>query len=275
MKIWNKVKFPLLIVLLVAVFAFIRYITMAVPSWVNASLIYPLLVMRLLLEDTWTSVILLGIGAAIIMCVPCGGAWEKLRRFLLRPALAVLVILGLSNFAIAANDSWEDQLYQRRMYATYAQIHAFVDVADEAFAYNTHSQHFDNRFRKEFPQLLLETMHSDGIHYYYSDYILIDYDTHRVGVVYNQYGILRFFVYQLEPVDSYPVLPQQNTIALSAPGATLKSFCRERELSQYTDGFALIKEDGSIYAITGLCDKKNLYLGLNSTVEPIGDFSGR
>ena len=43
-------------------------------------------------------------------------------------------------------------------------------------------------------------------------------------------------------------------------------------LPQYTDGFALVMEDGSIYAITGLCARDNLFPGLHAELKPIEDF---
>jgi hypothetical protein len=271
LKIWYKVKPLLGVALITALFACFRYFMMAVPNWVHLPLIYPLIVIRLLLTDSWAGILLAGICAACVMLVPCYGDHVRTRRFLTRPAVAVMVMLLLSGWAIERNDVWEKQRYQRKLDTVYAQIHDFVEVADAALAYNTSSQHFGNRFREEFPELRLETMHSDGVHYYYSDYVLIDYDTKRIGIVFNHPDI-SFFTYQLKPADTYPKHGIQGGASLCAPGATFYSYWAQGDMPQYTDGFALVMEDGGIYVITGLCSQENLFLGLDSVITPIEDF---
>ena len=273
MKIWEKVKYPLLTALIGLLLAFIRYLALAVPSWVNATFLYPLLVVRIFSRqwfhtDILLDVLLVAVGLWAVMLVPAPGEREKCRRYLLRPAITLAAALLLSNWAVAANDEWEDRLYQRQQDATYAAIHAFVETADEAYAYNTHSQHSGARFREEFPQLML----MDHGSYFYSDYIFIDYDTQRIGLAYHRHGTLRFYEYQLKSVETCPDLPQQQNFALSAPGEALVSYCPSGELSQYTDGFALIMADGSVYAINGRCRGENLFLGLNSAVKRMEDF---
>ena len=273
----RKKGMHLLLTALIALFlAFIRYLALAVPSWVNVTIIYPLLVIRMFSQqwfhtDILLDVLLAAVGLWAVMLIPAQGKREKLCRYLLCPGIVLVAVFLLSNWAVAANDEWEDRLYQRQQDATFAALHAFVNAADAAFIYNNHSQHSAGRFREEFPQLLM----MDHGSYYYSDYLFVDYDTQRIGLAYHQYGTLQFFEYQLKPVAAAPDLPQQHEVALSAPGATLHSYCPSAELHQYTTGFALILADGSVYAITGLRDGNYLFLGLNSELIPIEDFLER
>lgn len=276
MRTWNRIKFPLLMGLIALLLVFVRYIALAVPSWVNPSLIYPLLVVRIFSQewfqtDILMDILLAGIGIWALLLVPVEEENKRFVRRLLRAVIVLVAVFLLSGVAISFNDEWEDAMYQHQQDKTYEAIHAFVDVADAAFIYNNHSQHSAGRFREEFPQLLM----MDHGSYYYSDYLFIDYDTQRIGLAYHQYGSLKFFEYQLKPVAAAPDLPQQHAVALSAPGATLFSYCPNQELHQYTTGFALVLADGSVYAITGLRDDNYLFLGLNSELKPIEDFLER
>ena len=270
MKVWNKVKYPLLIGLIVVLFALVRALAYTLPSGA-LTILYPLILIRLLSQDWFDSDILFDILllAAVffaVMYVPGPEKWGKFRRYLLRPAVAVLVTFGLSAAAVTGYQALEDWTYQKNRDTTYQNIADFLDEADEAIAYNTHSHHFDDRFRDAFPELLLETTHiidnEPTTVYYYSDYILIDYDTQRIGFIYHQYGTLKFYEYQLKPADAYPELGRQRTIDLPDAGAELRCYRPGPTLSQYTDGFALTLSDGSIYTVTGLCRGTNFYLGL-------------
>lgn len=276
MKIWNKIKYPLLIALIVLLLAFVRYVALAGPGWaywLDTTLLFPLLFLRILSLDAFSSdilldILLVAVGIGAVLFVPAPAKFGKLRRYLLRPALAAVAIVAISAAAINANDTWEDQLRQRKQDALFRDIRAFVDVADEVIAYNTHSQHFGDPFREAFPELLLETTHIVNDQkvpaYYYCDYILIDYDTHRVGFVYHRYGSLELFEYQLKAVDDYPDLARQRTIDLPNSGASLICYRLSIELDQYTDGLALAMPDGSIYAITDLCRVDRLFLGIQN-----------
>lgn len=286
MKIWNKIKFPLLIGLIVLLLAFIRYLSLAAPSWafdVLISLLYPLVVVRFLSQAYFESeilleILLISLGVGAVICIPRPERFGKLRRYLLRPALASVIILVLSNAAISANDGWEDALYQRQLDASYQQIREFVDEADEAIAYNTSTHRFDDNFLDAFPELALDTVHLvDNQHktvHYVTDVILIDYDTQRLGIVYFRYGDPEFYEYQLKPADQLPKnLLSQLSVDLPQSGASLYCYRVSAELKQYTSGFGLTMADGSIYTITGLSDEDYLFLGLNyPSIEIIDNF---
>ena len=210
-----------------------------------------------------------------ILCtfaIPAKHSHRKLQKFLLQPLAVILVFLlatPLVNVEVKeAQEGYralQKQQEQEREDQTYANIAAFLEDADVAFAYNTNTRRMGTRFKEDFPELLLEHTYIDGntskIGYHYTDYVLIDYETQRVGVIYTRV-LLQFYEFQLQPAEGSPSTVEPTVITLEESGAELAFYCPSEELYQYTDGIRLTMADGSVYSISGLSDENNFFLGL-------------
>lgn len=250
-QIWDVVKFPLIVIL----FSFIRYLAFAIPSWIDALLLAPLLFMRLVLEDTWTDILLLGIAAVIVLFIPCRGTSSKLRRFLLRPAIVVLVILVLSNFAIAANDGWEDRIFQSKRDAYCREVDAFLDDADEVILHGHASYHYSPYFADERIRCVCGAYH---------DVIMIDYDTMRIAFLRHDW-IDDFHIYQLKEgaLTEHNTFVQLNAI-LPGTGNNLVTYYPEVDNEHRTCAMELVLKDGTTYSVADMPEYSwdHIFLGL-------------
>lgn len=257
MKIWNKVKYPLLLGLITVVMIWIRFLTMAVPSWVDTMLYYPLIALRFIVGDTWTNILLIAISAGAVMLVPCDRQWEQLHRFVLRPAVAVLVILCLSGLAIGQNDEWEDAYWDSKIDAYCQEVSTFLEEADEVILYSPFDHDYSPYFEDERIQCACGAFHN---------VIMIDYDTMRIAFLQHEW-ITDFYVYELEPGALAPgnglkqmdtLIPQtQNRLITYTPGF---------DNGHRTSAIELILADGTVYSTSDTPDEHwdNAFLDLSS-----------
>lgn len=249
MKIWDRIKYPLLLALIVAVMSFIRFLTMATPNWVETMLYYPLIALRILFKDFWVNILLIAVCAGAVMLVPYNWQWnqesKKLRRYFVRPAISVLVMLCLSGVMIASNDGWEDAYWGNKVDAYCREVSDFLDVADEVILHNGSSHHYSPYFADERIRCECGTFH---------DVIMIDYDTMRIAFLHHE-GISNFFVYELQP----GALPSGNGIVqtdlLLEPAQTrLITYAPSSDNGHRTCAIELILGDGTAYSTTDTPD---------------------
>lgn len=286
MKVWNKVKYPLLIALIVVVMSLIRFVTMAVPSWVDTMLYYPLIAFRFIFRDTVTNLVIIAISAGAVMLVPCDWQWcrewKKLRRFVVRPILAVLAMLCVSSWMISCNDEWEDRIWDKKVDASHQPIRDFIEIADEAVWYSNNCYH---GYTEEFPELVRPVWAGNQCRHI-TDTILIDYDSKTVGFAYHY---ISYFVLKDISLSQEFTVPSfsdaTNTVILGQPGAELKLYYN------YKDGavgnghdvvcITLTMADGTVYGTNDLEDPetgRNYFLSLptsDSVFERIEDFLER
>jgi hypothetical protein len=288
MKKWEKIKYPLFISLTVAVFAFIRYAYYALPSWIPVMMLSPLMFIRIVSESIFDSSLgfdilfwLVALGC-VILAAPTPWERGKLRRFLLRPLIAAVVILGLSTGGILLNDPLEDTLYDIERNASHRQIQKFIDTADEAVWYAPHCY---SGYTEDFPELVRPIWAGNQIPHV-TDTILIDYDSKTVGFAYHH--ITYFVLKDIRLGKSFTVpenWDERNTVTLAEPGAVLTMYY------SYRDGhpgngcditcIALTMADGSSYGTNQLTDPetgRNYFLKLptsDDVFERIEDFMER
>ena len=259
MKIWNKVKYPLIIGLIVAVMSLIRFLSMAVPSWVETMLYYPLIAFRLIFKDTVTNIVLIAVTAGAVMLVPCDlwleQEWKKMRRYLVRPAVAVVVMLCVSGWMIHSNDGWEDRIWEKKVDAFSQDVSAFLDVADEVILHNSSTHNYTPYFKDERIRCECGTYH---------DVIMIDYDTMRIAFL-NHDSINDFFVYELKP----GALPSGNglvqaDVLLDASQTRLITYTPGFDQGHRTSAIELILADGTAFSTTDTPDDHwdNAFLAL-------------
>lgn len=286
MKIWNKVKYPLLIALITAVISFLRFLTMALPSWVDTMLYYPLIAIRFILDDFWTNIFLIVVCAGAVMLVPCdrqwGQEWKKLQRFLVCPVVSVIVMLCLSGLLISSNEGWEDQIWDNTVDRNHQQVRDFIQIADEAVWYSNNC--YDG-YTEEFPELVRDVWAGNQWPHI-TNTILMDYESKTVGFAYHQgsYFVLKDISLSQE-FSAPPFSNATNTVILAEPGAELKLYYN------YTDGavgngydvvcVTLTMADGTVYGTNDLTDPetgRNYHLAMptsDEVFERIVDFSER
>lgn len=272
MKIWNKVKYPLLITMIVAVISFIRFLTMAMPSWIDTMLYYPLIAFRFIFEDTITNIVLILITAGAVMLVPCdwqwAQEWKKTRRFLVRPTIAVVVMLCLSGIAIAQGEEWDDAYWDNKVDAYCQEVSAFLDSADEVILHNSSDHNYSPYFADERIRCTCGAFH---------DVIMIDYDTMRIAFL-NHDSINDFFVYELNP----GALTSENSIVqtdllLDSSQTQLITYSPDFDNSHRTCAIELILADGTVFSTTDTPDSHwdNAFLALHTGSDdrffPIGE----
>lgn len=281
MSRWEKIKHPLLLLLIAVVLSFLRFLAIAVPSWVDSSVIYPLFAVRILLTDLGAGILLLAVGAGAAMLVPCEGERTGLRRFLIRPVAVLLLILILSGIAIGSNGRWEKRIYNRGKEASHQQIRDFIEIADEAIWYSK-DWHDD---AEDFPELVRPIWagtHSPHV----TDTILVDYDSKTVGFAYHY---VSYFVLKDITLSQSFTVPDTwdyvNTVVLGEPGAELKLYFNYKD-GQEGNGYDIVcitltMADGTVYGTNDLTDPetgRNYHLSLptaDSVFERIDDFLQR
>ena len=282
MKIWSKIKYPLYLTLIVLLMTFLRFGAMAVPSWIPTMLLSPLIASRLILGDSLTNVLLAAVSIGAVMLVPCEVQWgqvqrSRLRRFLLRPALAVLVIFGLSAILIAANDQWEDMIWDRTVAASHREIREFIDIADEAIVYSN-SEYQGSNYQQDFPELVMEGR-------YVTDTMMIDYDSMTIGFCYHHIAKFELKTFSFKSGGNIPGNYEwSHSVALSEPGALLTFYFDYRDGQEgngsTTTCIALTMADGTVYTAANLTDPRTGYsyfvghLG-GGAYEPIENFQER
>lgn len=255
MKKWDKIKHPLLLALIAAVLGFIRFLAIARPSWVDASLIYPLWVVCVWLTEFGAAVLLFAVGAGASMLVPCEGERARVRRFLLRPLLTVLAIELVSGVLVPVNDGLETKLWQAKVKASHKEVQKYVEIADEAILYS-YDQHLGQRGLEDFPALVV-----DGK--YITDTMMIDYDTMTIGFAYQYISMFELRTFSFEKGQ----LPQGSTwshsVELGTPGATLTLYFDYRDGAEGNGStmtcIALTMADGSIYTAADITDPETGY----------------
>ena len=272
MRIWNKIKYPLLIGLITALMIWIRYLTMAVPSWVDAMLYYPLIAFRIICKDTIANIVIIAVCAGAVMLVPYDWKWnpegKKLRRFVVRPAVCVLVMLCVSGWMIHSNDGWEDRIWEKKVDAFSQDVSAFLDVADEVILHNSSTHNYTPYFKDERIRCECGTYH---------DVIMIDYDTMRIAFL-RHGGISDFFVYDLKP----GALTSQNDLVqtdlLLEPSQTrLVTYYPDGQNTHRTSAIELFLADGTVYSTTDTPDNHwdnaflALYAGSGDHFFPVGE----
>lgn len=290
MNVPNIQKHTLRIARILFVFTVLRIALPAMPPDWNFLLIFRFVLSifsQELFHYQWAlwDLILLLCAIVRILFVPFPKDYSKAKRFLMAIVPAVLVFAlttPLVTFSITASqdvyDGYQDWLRRKQLDATYGEIRDFLEDADVGYAYNTNVQRHDPEFLERFPELASTHPYTDGYEtytgYHVTDVILLDYDTHRVGIVYFRYGDPEFYLYKLHPAEAVPNLHPQSATQLSPPGETFLSYSYSYDLLQYTDALVLTMADGSIYAITGMSKEDDLlFLGLNSTTELLNYWS--
>lgn len=284
MRVWNKVKFPLLIALITVVMTLLRFCTMAVPSWIDYSLYYPLMVFHFMFGGAAANILLIVLCAGAVMLVPCEWEWgeEKLRRFVVRPVLAVAVMLCASGFMIHGNDAIEDKIWEKKVDASHEPIQAFIQIADEAIWY---SNNCHSGYTEEFPELVRPIWAGNRLPHV-TDTILVDYDSKTVGFAYHQ-GMY-FVLKDISLCQDFTVpdaCNETNTVILADPGAELKLYYNYKGGAE-GNGYDVIcitltMADGTVYGTNDLTDPetgRNYFLSLpilDEGFERIEDFMER
>lgn len=249
MRIWNKIKYPLLIGLIVLFFAFLRFLAYALPSW-SYGLVYPLMVIRLLSQDWFDSDILLDIAllaAAFfaVMFVPMPEKWGRLRRYILRPILSAVMVVIISLGMSGTNEQIIEHNYDLKI----AKAEQLIEEADEIIYYNLYShQGATPRFTQS------EIIHTCG---HSHDMILIDYDTHRVTFLreLTAAAYLEIDTFQLQPTGQTEFKAYtQVEVELTGEGAKFITHFPDLDNPHRTSGIVLHMADGSVYALTDLID---------------------
>lgn len=267
MKNWNKIKYPLLIGLIVLLFAFIRFLSYDLPSW-SWGLLYPVMIIRLFSQEWFNSDILLDIillAAAFfaVMLVPKPEKWGRVRRYFLRPAVSVLLVVVLSVGMNGANEVIREHNYDLKI----AKAEQLIDEADEIIYYNLYSQQVAT---PDFTHPAIT--HTCGNSH---DMILIDYDTHSVTFLreLTAAAYLEIDTFRLEPTDQTEFKVRvQVEVELSGQGELFVTHFPDLENPHRTSGIVLYMADGTVYALTDLTDPRNNYpyfLGLDR-----GEFDG-
>lgn len=247
MKIWDKVKIPLLLAIITLVMIWIRFLTMALPNWVDTMLYYPLIAVRIVLRDTWTNILLIAICAGAVMLVPCD-RWNrewKLKRFLVRPAISMIAMLCVSGVLIGSNEQWEDAYWDKKVDAYGQEISAFLDGAEEVILFGHYSQHYTPEFADERIQCACGTYHN---------VIMIDYDTMQIAFLRHE-GIRGFHVYQLR---ASALTEENELVQLDAklPGSETRliTYAPDAQNDHRTCAIELRLPDGSVYSTTDTPD---------------------
>ena len=125
MKIWSKVKYPLLIGLIALLMSLIRFLMLASPTWIDTGLLFPLLFIAVCLGEIGTHIFLIALCAGAVMLVPAQWEWdaqrEKMRRFVIRPIIAVVIMMCVSGLLYNRNRVWEKRYYEKRINSSYCQ----------------------------------------------------------------------------------------------------------------------------------------------------------
>lgn len=133
MKKWEKVKYPLLIGMITIVMSLIRFLMFASPTWIDTGILFPLLFIAFCLGEIGAQIFMIALCAGAVMLVPCQWLWdegqEKLRRFLIRPAIAVVIMLCVSGLLISRNRVWEKRYHEKRVTSSYQQVREFTNIA--------------------------------------------------------------------------------------------------------------------------------------------------
>lgn len=255
MKKWDKIKHPLLISLIVVLLSFLRFLAIARPSWVDASLVYPLWVVCVLLTEPGAAILLLTVGAGAAMLVPCEGERTGVRRFLIRPLATMLAILLIPGIMVPVNDNLETKLRQAKVSASHREIQKFVEIADEAILYSN-DQHLGHRGLEDFPALAV-----DGK--YITDTMLIDYDSMTIGFAYQHISIFELRTFSFEKGQPPQESAWSHSIDLGAPGATLTLYFDYRDGSEGNGStmtcICLTMADGTVYTAADITDPETGY----------------
>lgn len=189
MKIWKKYKHPILICLIVLLFAFVHLLVVNLSLRINSTLltllITPLLRVYVVSLVTTDSCILLDIllAAIAIPCViavaPMPQKRGRLRRYLLRPMQAILVLAALHPQLLGG---WiSEQLYHGVRAPYYWQIQRQFDAADASVTFG--GSHCSQVLHQYLPDLTYKgkTTNEYGWPTYYAKgAVLVDFDSPSV-----------------------------------------------------------------------------------------------
>lgn len=244
MKIWNKIKFPLLVALFTAVIFGLRILC---HSWdaMLYILLFPVLLSRDLFDSNWVlvDIFLILILVGCILFTPAPGKLGRFRRFFLRPLLAILVVILASNPMISNAQEYfreqEEKMWEQKEEAFRAEVREFLDEADELILHDHHSQNYSPYFEDARIRCVCGAYH---------DVIMIDYDTMRIAFLRHDW-IDDFHVYQLKQ----GALSEENTFVqldavLPESGNRLITYYPEADLEHRTCALELVLSDGKIYS---------------------------
>ena len=264
-KIWLFTRWVLAVlalILIVAVMSFEYFCAMAVPSWIDVEWYYLALGMAFVFGRESAAFILLAFTAGAVMLVPCYGEEKEIRRFIIRPIIAVLAVCVVSNPAIDYNDVIEDEIWDNHVETYTQEVSHFLDTADEVVLYEDYSQYYSPYAKEERLRCKCGAYHNA---------ILIDYDTMRIAFL-LQDNIDHFYVYSLQP----GALTEENSnIQLTAllPGSKTRliTYYPDEDHDHRTCAIELILPDGSVYSTTQTPDHhwENGFLDLARTSEKL------
>lgn len=198
----------------------------------------------------------MAISAGAVILIPCEGQWAKARRFALRPFLAVLVILVLSNFAIASNDEWEDKYWDKQIDAYCQEVSEFLDTADEVILYQLSDCYYSPYFSNKRIRCACGAFHN---------VIMIDYDTMRIAFLQHDW-ITDFHIYELKPgaLTEENQLEQLNAL-LPQSQTRLITYYPDADSNHRTCALELVLADGTVFSTTDTPDQHwdSAYLDLS------------
>lgn len=288
MKIWNKLKHPLLLIVLTLALAFLRYVSYACPVWCPYVFWAPGLYLQILSDALFSSkyvlmeIVFWPVALGAFLLVPADEQYGCTRRSLLRLVLPLLVVLGLSSFAIASNDRWEQDAFDRKREASHQQIRDFIQIADEAVWYS--NDYYDG-YTEEFPELV-RPIWAGNQSPHITDTILIDYDSKTVGFAYHYVSYFVLKDISLSQEFTVPSFSNEtNTVILGQPGTELKLYYNYKD-GAVGNGYdvvciTLTMADGTVYGTNDLTDPetgRNYFLSLptaDSAFARIEDFLQR
>ena len=207
----------LLIVLLVVFLIFIRYTAIEIPDWLfNTTflipLFYPLLVLRLIVDGNWLmDAVLAAITYLAVILVPCQGERARLRRYLIRPAVAVLAFVCSCTVSIGIFNNIADVFRFTKYADNYSQVRELIDQAEHVLV-SDGGGHTTEYFADRMPVLSWagDGTYDDGRPVYYArSAILIDMDDPAIIYInYNgrsnpSYTVCRIPIEPLEKKPSY------------------------------------------------------------------------
>ena len=269
MKIWNKIKHPLAIALILMGFTALRIAVPAMPyDW--RFLLYFRFIISIFSGEwfgsnwmLWDLALFLAT-VCCIMAVPFLRKLGKAMRFAICTLLTLAVFLACTplvnntvTYAQTAYKEHQDRQYDAMVDAHHQEIRDFIAIADEAvwYSYNNYG------CKEEFPELVRQVWAGNNMPHV-TNTILIDYDSKTVGFAYHD---ISYFVLKDIPLTDGFTVPDTcdltNTAFLAESGAKLTMYFNYTN-GQIGNGYdivciALTMADGTVYGTNHLTDPEN------------------
>lgn len=261
MRVWSKIKYPFYFLLFLLGAVALRIALPALPyDWplVTSIQVIVILFSRELNGTDWVlwDILVAIIAFCVIFFVPVQGKYSRVRRFLLRPMVLVLVAFLAAPFvnstvehAQKAYEDYQDRQYQAKVDANLREIQDFIEIADEAYIYSTTKHTGDHDVAA------LQGIAINGK--YVTDTMMIDYDTMTLGFCFDYITMFQLRTFSLEPGGKVPESCEwSHTLDLVDSGGRLTMYFEYLGGSPNIMCIALTMPDGKVYTAADLTDPK-------------------